>query len=68
MGSGTLWAFANSLQINAWVLSPRDKGLSLGLGRAGGEIGDDCIKLGFPKDSPEERRNSTKPKVCEDTV
>lgn len=68
MGSGTLWEFANSLQMSAWVLiSPRDKRLSLGLGRAGGKI-DDCIKLGFPKDSPEERRNSTKPKVCEDTV
>lgn len=64
MGSGTLWEFANSLQI----ISPRDKRLSLGVGRAGGERGDDCIKLGFPEDSPEERRNSTKPKVCEDTV
>ena len=104
MGSGSLWEFASSLQISAWVLiSPRDrwqptpvflpeeshgrrslgdysprgrkesdtteqlhslthrdKTLSLGLGRAGGEIGDDCIKLGFPKDSPQ-RKEETVP-------
>ena len=41
-------------------LTHRDKTLSLGLGRAGGEIGDDCIKLGFPKDSPQ-RKEETVP-------
>ena len=40
--------------------SSRDKTLSLGLGRVGGEIGDDCIKLGFPKGSPQ-RKEETVP-------